>query len=106
MIPKASEDLYGYKRWRKNLIPLETETVLHWTKDYNGDTLRNSIKAGQYTKITYVRKSNGISDMATADWVYTLVLCTKDGKEFKKTFYWRVEGIARHLDAGDIEVAV
>lgn len=104
MIPKASENLYAYKQWRKGLTPLETETVLRWTTGYCGSTDKSNIKAGQYTKITFVRKSSGISDMETADWEYTLVLCTKDGREFKKKFYWRVEGIARHLDAGTVEV--
>jgi hypothetical protein len=108
MVPKASESLYAYKQWRKSLEALPEGTILHWLKDYDSIPASNSIKAGQFTKIIHIRKSNGISDLKLqADFCYKLVLCDKNGKEFKRTFYWYVDGIARRLDvdAKEIEIA-
>jgi len=104
MIQKASEDLYGYKKWLNSLMPLEVGTVIKWTNGYGGDTVANSIKPGQFTKVVKVRKSNGVSDMAAHSQVYTLQLCNKDGKEFKKQHFHRVEGSAGRLDLKEIEV--
>jgi len=105
MIPKASENLYAYKQWRKSLVPFNVGTVLHWKNGYAGSTFFGSIKPGQCTKIVGIRKSNGVSDMETAIQEYTCVLCNKDGsKVYKKTFYWRVEGIAHNLTDGNVEV--
>jgi hypothetical protein len=104
MIPKASEDLYGYKKWLNSLVPLEVGTVIKWTKGYNEDTVANTIKPGQFTKVVKVRKSNGVSDMPAHSQGYTLRVCNKYGKEFKKQHFWRVEGIACRLDLKEIEV--
>ena len=104
MIPKASEDLYGYKRWLESLTAYPVGTVFCWTAGYQDCTVSSSIKPGQFTKIVRVRKSNGVSDMPIHNHVYDLVLCDKNGKEFKKKLFWRVSAIARHVAVGHIAV--
>jgi hypothetical protein len=105
MIPKASNNLLGYKQWRKSLQPLGVGNILQWVTGYNESTIANNIKPGQFTKVVHVRKSNGVSDMEPADWCYTLRLCNNNGsKEFKKTFFWRVEGIERRMHNCEVVV--
>ena len=104
MIPKASEDLLGYNSWLKSLTALPVGTILQWTTGYVGSTLSTSLKAGQFTKITRIRKSNGVSDLREYDQVYAMAACNKNGKEFKKNLGWRVEAIARKLHDGDVVI--
>jgi hypothetical protein len=104
-MPYTYETLAGYKRWVNSLVPMEIGTVIQWVKGYNQDTVANAIKPGQYTKVMRIRKSNGISDMPVHAQVYTLRVCRKDGKEFKKEHVWNVEGIARRIHGGEINVS-
>lgn len=97
MVPKASESLYEYKAWRDSLQALDVGTVLQWVTPYVGANCNTSIGKNQYTKIVRIRKSNGVSEMVQAGWVYELALCNKDGKEYTRTFHWRVEEIARRI---------
>ena len=98
MIPKASESLYEYKAWRDSLQALDVGTVLQWVVPYVGANRNTSIGKNQYTKVVRIRKSNGVSEMVQASWVYELVQCDKNGKEYVRKFHWRVEEIARQID--------
>ena len=104
MIPKASEDLLGYKSWLNSLTALPTGTVLCWNKGYLDCTTSSAIKPGQFTKVVRIRKSNGVSDLLDYDQVYELVICTQNGKEFKKKVFWRVEAVARKMHDGEVTI--
>lgn len=104
MIPKASEDLLGYKSWLKSLKSFPEGTIFHWAGGYVGVTERSSLKVGQFTKIARIRKHTGVSIMNESDWVYELVVCARNGKEFKKTIHWSVSNLARLIDEGAVVI--
>ena len=105
MIPKASENLPGYKNWLNSLTALPVGTMISWTAGYKGVTLAGTVKPGQFTKVVRVRKSNGVSDLPVHAQVYELVSCTSSGKEFKAKFYWRVGNMAHLLAEGTATIA-
>jgi hypothetical protein len=86
--------LLGYKKWRESISLLQVGTTISFNKDYNADTLRNSIKAGQVLVIENIE----IHPIA-ADSVYTLQLA-----QGKRKFHWRAEGIHRMIIDGDISI--
>lgn len=104
MIPNASENLHAYKNWLNSLTPFPVGTVFCWTAGYLDCTVSSAIKPGQFTKLVRTRKSNGVSDMPAHAHVYELVICDKNGKEFKKKHYWNVSNIARLIDEGKVAV--
>lgn len=104
MIPKASEDLFGYKNWLKSLKAMPVGTILCWNNGYTACTASSAIKPRQFTKVARIRKSNGISDLPEHDQVYELVICAKNGKEFKKKLFWRVSGVAQKIHDGEITI--
>ena len=95
MIPNASVDLYGYKKWLMSLQPLQVGTILRWNKPYLAIGSSN-ILVGQHYKIVEFR-----DDEST----YVLLACSKTGKEFKKRQYWGIVGIAKFLDNNTVSVA-
>jgi hypothetical protein len=100
MIPDASKDLMGYKRWLRELQlnPLPIGTVLRWERPHMAIGTSN-ITIGQCYKVEKLNES--IHPGAKC---YQLVLCSENGREFKKKQYWSFEGIARRLDNGEVAI--
>lgn len=99
----ATHGLLAYKNWRLSLVPLTVGTVLTFTKDYLGATQSSSISAGTnfvIKDVVYPSGSQGESSRA----VYTMILVSPTGKEFKRRVYWGVEEIARRIELGSIVI--
>jgi len=89
--------LHEYKAWRNKLVPLGVGTIIQFNVKYSSYS-GNSIREGQCFKIVSIGKGVMPVDNLPASLVYTLCLCNKSGKEFKRKLHWSVEGIARYLD--------
>lgn len=99
----ATHGLLAYKNWRQSLVPLAVGTQLTFVAAYIGATLSASIPAGSdfvVKDVVYPSGSRGESGRA----VYTMVLVSPTGKEFKRRVYWGVEEIARRIELGTIVI--
>lgn len=101
----AKDSLHGYKQWRTSITALPVGTIIEWVVGYQGCTDATSIKAGSCYKIveTMSGMKSGSSDI-DADRVYKLVLCSRNGRAFKRIVSWKIESIARRIVDGEIKV--
>lgn len=99
-----SGNLHEYHSWRKSIVPLSEGTILLWNQGYDGLTLGSSIKSGTYMKIIKLTGPVVGEAKCNADKIYHLVSCSKNGVEFKKQHRISVEGIAKYIKSGQMEV--
>lgn len=71
--------LHEYKVWRQKLTPLKIDIIIQWKVPYVEENLSNSIKEGQYFKITQCRDPIIGRKEIDADLVYDLIACSKNG---------------------------
>lgn len=104
--PKASDDLHGYKAWRRSLQPAPMSTIIRWVDDtkYSGSTQADDILKGQMFILEGVRDPLFGVNECDADKIYLATQCTKTGKKFKRTLSVSVEGVARWYLEDKIEI--
>lgn len=105
-VPKASDDFHGYHSWRKSLEPLPPETVVRWiaSEPYRGSLASDDIKQGQMFLLGSTRKGLFSPDATKASMVYLATQCTRTGRPYKRTWRPSVEGIAKWLEEGKLEI--
>lgn len=94
----ASFGLHAYKKWRLSLKAYDNGTMLKFVKGYTGVTQSSSIKPGELYKVVGSRL--GYAGYPTNE----LVRCKKDGSLYKRSIVWTVEGLARGVAKGEIEI--
>ena len=93
----------AYQDWRKSLEVLPIGTMLRMCEDYKSKSKSHSFRLGTYFVILEVETNK---QNVKAEYQYRFIKCTKTGKHHERvrSFYWKVEAIARMLAKGQIEI--
>ena len=102
MIPGGFHSLHEIKEHRKSIRALPNGTILQWIEGYTGSTASSNISPNSYTKIMDLHNGIGSTDGTVASKSYSMILCSKNGKEYKKKWSWQVGGIASLIDTGKV----